>query len=353
MVSLRQKGIELLQKSLDIAIKNSYEEHAARADTNLGANAVEIKDYVFAKKMLEEGIRYCEERDLDSWTTYILSYKARILLETGHWNEAFSLGDHLIRNSDLRPISRIGALVVVATIKMRKGESDFLPLLFEARTKALETMEAQRIIPALVALMECEWLTGTNIIKKGDLDLALALLERTPRNYYENSEFDLWLFKTIKQHPHLIESRGARKIFDKTSALKAAAVWKQLGCPYEQALALFEGGEADKKEAIEIVHRLGATAAYERMKFEMRALGIKSIPRGMRRSTKSNPANLTTREIDVLQLLKEGLQNKEIGEKLFISPKTVDHHISSIFFKLDVNSRNKAVQEATRQSIIK
>jgi len=51
-------------------------------------------------------------------------------------------------------------------------------------------------------------------------------------------------------------------------------------------------------------------------------------------------------------LLKEGLQNKEIASKLFISAKTVEHHISSILFKLDVNSRSKAVREAVRLEII-
>jgi DNA-binding NarL/FixJ family response regulator len=117
--------------------------------------------------------------------------------------------------------------------------------------------------------------------------------------------------------------------------------------PYNEALALFEGNEEDKREAIKIVHDLGANAIYKKMQFEMRALGIKNIPRGIQKSTKSNLANLTEREVGVLQLLKDGLQNKEIAAKLFISPKTVDHHISSIYFKLDVNSRTKAVQEAT------
>ena len=85
----------------------------------------------------------------------------------------------------------------------------------------------------------------------------------------------------------------------------------------------------------------------------MRAEGIKTIPRGARKTTQSNPALLTDRELGVLQLLKEGLQNKEIGSRLFISAKTVDHHISSILFKLDIPSRAKAVQEATRLGILK
>ncbi len=85
----------------------------------------------------------------------------------------------------------------------------------------------------------------------------------------------------------------------------------------------------------------------------MRAQGIKKIPRGLRESTKANPAQLTNREIDVLQLLQKGIQSKEIAGILFISPKTVDHHISSILFKLDTNSRAKAVNEAVRLGILK
>jgi len=129
-------------------------------------------------------------------------------------------------------------------------------------------------------------------------------------------------------------------------------LWEQLGCRYEKALALFEGTEDDKRKAITIVHGLGANAVYEKMKLEMRASGIKSVPRGIRKTTRCNPAFLTGRELDVLQLLKEGLQNKEVAAQLFISAKTVDHHISSILFKLDVNSRIKAVTEALRKEII-
>ena len=98
---------------------------------------------------------------------------------------------------------------------------------------------------------------------------------------------------------------------------------------------------------------LGATAVFEKMKLSMRTSGIRNIPRGIRKSTRSNPALLTDRELDVLQLLNEGIQNKEIAARLFISAKTVDHHISSILFKLDAKSRTKAVQEAIRLNILK
>jgi len=207
-------------------------------------------------------------------------------------------------------------------------------------------------MPAMIALLEYEWITGRRYIETPELDEVLSLIEKKG-NIYENSAFSFWLLKARNQRAQPKEFFEGYEINDEVSARKAATLWNQLGCPYEEALVLFEGNEDDKKTAIEIVHNLGADAIYEKMKFEMRTSGIKNIPRGLRQSTMSNPANLTQRELDVLHLLKEGLQNKEIADRLFVSPKTVAQHISSIFFKLDVNSRTKAVQEATRKAIIK
>jgi DNA-binding NarL/FixJ family response regulator len=114
---------------------------------------------------------------------------------------------------------------------------------------------------------------------------------------------------------------------------------------------LLNGTYENKKSALTILQYLGAHAVYAKVKDEMRHLGSKGIPRGVHESTKRNPAFLTKRELDVLQLLKKGIQNKEIADILYISAKTVDNHISSIFFKLNVNSRLKAVQEAAKLDI--
>lgn len=350
--SSRETGNELLQQSLDLALKHGYHEHAARAYTNIAHNALLMRDHTFARKMLDEGIQYCEERDLDSWTTYILSMKARFCLATGDWQGAHTLADNLISNEDPAAVVRVNALIVLASIKMRRGDTDVYPLLVEAEEKAFESMELQRIIPVLVAELEYEWLTGKAMIEKQRLDDTISMVGKMG-NRFENSEFAFWLCKARKQRIQLQECFEAYNAFGKAAAASASVFWNKSGCPYEYALTLFEGSSDDKRKAISIVHTLGATAVYEKMKFEMRSSGIKSIPRGARKSTQSNAAFLTQRELDILQLLNKGLQNKEIATALFISPKTVDHHISSILYKLEVNSRTKAVHEAIRLEIIK
>jgi DNA-binding NarL/FixJ family response regulator len=234
-------------------------------------------------------------------------------------------------------------MAIVATIKMRRGDADVLQLLTEAKAKAFGTMELQRIIPVLAALLEYEWITGKVLTDDIAVDFAITTLEQAGDADMDN-EFAYWLLKARKKYIPFHSSQNS---------YGDASYWEGLGRPYEQALALFDGDEDDKKKAICMVQELGATAVYEKLKMEMRASGIKSIPRGMRETTKSNAARLTGREVDVLKLLKEGMQNKEIADRLFISAKTVDHHITAILFKLDVNSRVKAVIEAINLEIIK
>jgi len=348
----RQEGFDLINQSLELALKNSFHEHAARAYTNLEHIGFKVKDFDFARKMLEAGIHYSEARDLNSWTEYMLADKSKMLLQQGQWDEAYRMASELNKNEDQAQILRFTAFMVAAIIKMRRGDREIVPLLTEAKERAFQAGELTRIIPALSALLEYEWITGTRQIGEGELKITLDLISRMG-NIYDNSEFAFWLFKARKQRVPLGEFYPGYQADSKVSAQKAAALWEKLGCPYELALTLFEGTEIDKRKAINIVHQLGATIVFEKMKMDMRTSGIKRIPRGIRESTRSNVAMLTEREVDVLKLLQEGMQNKEIASTLFISAKTVDHHITSIFFKLDVNSRAKAVQKAGQLKILK
>ncbi len=348
----KQQGVSLLQESLAIALKNSFHEHAARAYSNLGSIGVKLKDYAFAKQILDEGIQYCEERELDVWRLNMLSLKACLNLETGDWDKAYNIADSLLKGEDKPRAFKISALIVVGTIKMRRGDAEAFDILLQAKTKAFDMMQLQEIIPSLIALLECEWLTGKILIENKELEDIKSVIEQSIETATKN-ELAFWLRKARKDKIDLKELYEPYKLLNAGKIKKAAEFWKRTGCPFQEAITLFEGNEEDKKNALPIIQQLGATAVSEKMKMEMRNLGIKSIPRGLRKSTQSNAALLTIRELDVLQLLKEGLRNKEIAGKLFVSVKTVDHHISSILFKLDVDSRAKAVHEAVRQEFIK
>jgi DNA-binding NarL/FixJ family response regulator len=71
----------------------------------------------------------------------------------------------------------------------------------------------------------------------------------------------------------------------------------------------------------------------------------------LRAASKEVFAELTRREMEVLELVGKGLRNREIAERLFLSEKTVKNHISSIFMKLQVNDRTEAALLAARHGL--
>ena len=69
-------------------------------------------------------------------------------------------------------------------------------------------------------------------------------------------------------------------------------------------------------------------------------------------TTRENRAGLTRRETEVLRLLVEGLRNAEIADRLVLSRRTIDHHVSAILRKLDARTRGEAVATATRLGLL-
>jgi DNA-binding NarL/FixJ family response regulator len=128
----------------------------------------------------------------------------------------------------------------------------------------------------------------------------------------------------------------------------AAAQWATTGRPYEAALALADGYGAARRRALDQLHELGAAPAAAIVARRLRARGARGLRRGPRRTTRDNPANLTPREVEVLALVEQGMRNKQIAERLFLSAKTVDHHVGAILRKFGVHTRGEAGSAARR-----
>ena len=93
---------------------------------------------------------------------------------------------------------------------------------------------------------------------------------------------------------------------------------------------------------------MGRTSRIEsRGNVSARQRGVESVPRGPTRRTRGNPAGLTERQLEVLGLIVTGASNTEIADHLFLSKKTVEHHVSAIYSKLGVDTRAKAIATAS------
>jgi DNA-binding NarL/FixJ family response regulator len=132
----------------------------------------------------------------------------------------------------------------------------------------------------------------------------------------------------------------------------AADAWTAIGCPLWAALALGASPDADDgRRALAIVDRLGAAGVRRALLRSRSALGV-PVPRGPRPSSRANPAGLTARELEVLRLLADGLSNAELAGRLYLSEKTVGHHVSAVLRKLGEPTRSRAVAAALRRGIV-
>ncbi len=346
-----EQGRAHLERSLQLALERGFEEHVARAYTNLACCAVMNRDYPLAESFLQKGLAYCAERDLDSWGTYMVAWQARARFEQGSWDDAAQEATRVLERYRLPVAAKIPALMILGWVRVRRGDPGSVVLLDEARTLALATGELQRIVPVTAARAEAAWLRGNleQCLAEACLGYELALTHKYP---WKLGELSLWMRRagSLTSPSGSIAEPFARQIAGDWRG--AAALWAQIGCPYEQALALADGDAEAMRKALALFERLGAQPAVAIVRRRLQLMGIGGIPRGPRPSTRTNQAGLTTRQLEVLRLMTEGLSNAEIANRLFTSPKTIEHHVSAVMSKLGVHSRAQAISAAHHLEII-
>ncbi|HEX3845998.1 MAG TPA: LuxR C-terminal-related transcriptional regulator, partial [Steroidobacteraceae bacterium] len=331
-----------INRSLELALANSLHEQAATSYTDLGAMAVSRRQYEHASGYLAAGTRYCEDRDLDFCLPYILAYRARMKFEQGDWDGAGADVEAALQHPHTTPVTQIPALRTLAHLRVRRGDSDFDRPMETARTLAGPNPVLQRAGMLALVRAEAAWLAAdlAGVVREIRPLYDLARRHRDPRM---NGELAAWLWRAgaLDRPPADIAEPYALEIAGDWRG--AASAWRMLGCPYEHAsLLAWHGGEAEQREALTVLEALGAHPAAQALRRRMRERGVRRIPRGSRRSTRQNPYGLTRREAQILALLSEGLRNTVIAKRLFLSTKTVEHHVSAVLAKLRVESRIEA-----------
>jgi DNA-binding CsgD family transcriptional regulator/tetratricopeptide (TPR) repeat protein len=339
-----------LERSLELALQSSLEENAGRAFLNLVWWPIRQRRYDLVERHLDDGLDYCTERGMDLWRAFFVPCRARLDLERGRWDEAAELAAVALQDHRTFPVPRVYALSVLGLVRARRGDQDVWPPLDEAIALAEPSGELQRIGPAAAARAEAAWLEGKSDAVREETEAALELaIERHAA--WPMGELAYWRRRAgiEEEIAGLAEPYAAQIAGDWALA---AELWERLGCPYERALALADSDDAHPlRGAFDSLQELGAKPAAAMVSQRLRERGVRGVPRGPRPSTQENPAGLTARELEVLELVAQGLRNGEIGERLFVSERTVGHHVSAILRKLDVRSRAEASAEAVRLGI--
>lgn len=335
------QGWRDLGASLWMALEAGHEEHAARAYVNLHCFELDRLRLDSAEATFHDASEYVGARDLDTWRWHLLGGRCHHLLLKGDWPAASALCAEIDRGRLVSPIARVTPLAVLGTLRARRGDPEVAPPLEEALRLASATNELQRLGPALIASGEASWL-------RGDTGAAAAAFLRVrelaaDRETWWWSRAGAWLVRI--GHPAAGTAEGAVGPYRLELAGQheaAAAEWARLGCPYEEALALSRTGPAGRRRALALLEGLGARVTVAVVSRDLRASGARALPRGPHRATRANPFGLTSREVDVCELLRRGLRNAEIARRLHLAPRTVEHYVASILAKTDARSRTEA-----------
>lgn len=327
-----------------------YEE--SRALMNHAWAAVANRDLAIATDFAQRAIAAASKYQLVTLEAYSKALLATAQLLGGEFDRA----ENLARSLDPVIEGRRGAMYkavaipVVGLVEARTGRDvlEALPAVWNA-FRGVE--EFQRVGPIAETIAEVAWISGnTDSAPIPDLHKVMEMGLKRGFEWMSGSiAFRLWLLGALHEIPEGIAEPYRLVIEDDSEG--AAEIWERMGLPYERALALMHSDEEAQLEALKALDELGATAVAAKLRKSMRDLGI-TVPRGKDLKTRDHPAGLTARQAEVLDLLAQGLSNPKIADRLFISPRTVENHVTAVLTKLNAIDRGEAVDIARDRGLL-
>jgi ATP/maltotriose-dependent transcriptional regulator MalT len=329
------------------AAGEAFEEAHSSGYSHVVNLDVEQRRLDHAQQVLDRSLPLTVRWDIPLCHSWQRGVRGRLRMLRGSWDEALHDADAVLTGSGSR-LTHTWPRLVRGLVELRTGRPGADEHLERGWELAVRFGEPLRLLPAASALAERSWVTGRPDARLDDAAALLSAAGARAGTEWSTGELAVWLARLGRAadtdglalapaHRHLLDG----------DPWTAAELWRELGSPYEQALAMIDAAEpAAMFAALEMLDRLGAEAVAARVRRDLRARGVTGIPARPRESTRANPAGLTARQVEVVGLLAEGLTNAEIAERLVISEKTADHHVSAVLAKLDVPTRREAAAAA-------
>jgi DNA-binding CsgD family transcriptional regulator len=352
LVDRGQDGVGSIEQALRLALEAQMEQQASGAYVCLQDCCVNLQRLEEAQRYYSAGMALCERRELGATGRCMRGAQADTLLLLGRWDEAADICTELLAIPGVSPANQLYPLRILGTIRGRRGEPGDAELLDRAAALAAGIASPKYLAQVRAVRAELLWVSGQRDLAHQEAREAYeqALGQADP---WKLGSLAIWRWRlgaTVDlpaglPEPYALEIAGDWQ--------GGAAAWERLGRTYDAALtrSISSQDDAVLRAALAVLDDLGARATAAAARRRMKELGMTSIPRGPRAATRAAPAGLTAREQEVLALLSQGLPDREISRRLFISERTVHHHVSSVLSKIGVSSRTAAAREAARLGV--
>ena len=320
----------------NVGLRHRLDELTTAPMSHLAHFDVEQGRFAEAENVLADALRISEERDVPVCSMWQRGVRARLLLMQGRWPEAVHDASQVLSAGRI-PLGQLWPHLVLGLLAARRDappENRHL----DAMWRIAGTLDVPDILSAAAAaLAEQAWITRRPDPRLDGPHVA-RLVANPVSGRHGPAALHLWARR--------LTDSGVQRLGEVPT--DPCLPPSEQG-PYERAFARWDSGSVeDLMVALPLLDQLEARAVAAVFRARLRELGVHVVPRGPSSVTRANPAGLTARQLDVLALLTEGLSNAAIAERLVISHRTADHHVSAILTKLAVRSRREAVAVARR-----
>jgi len=371
-----EEGMVLLDEALAAVAGSEVDDFAVLEDIfcQLFSACEHAHDVARADQWIRVGDTVAKRRNLPAVSAFCATHYGGILTAAGRWPEADAALTEAVRSWSLtRRALRGGALVRLADLRVRQGR-------FE---------EAEQLLDGLDGDPDAARPLAAIYVARGDTALAVDLLDRALEQVDATSAAAAPLLAILvdvhlaagapdqadaaaeqlaacaashrSQYLHAVAALARGRVClaagtgDPCACLREAlAGFTRAQMPVEAARCRLELARAlvDARPEVAIAEARAALDAFNRLEaghdVDAAAAVLRSLGSPVATGAKGDGA-LTKREAEVLVLLGHGLSNPEISDRLYISRKTVEHHVGNILAKLGLRSRAEAAAYAVRE----
>jgi DNA-binding CsgD family transcriptional regulator len=391
------EGIALVRSALTLALEHNLPAAAADIYQRLADALEHAGDYTGAKDTYLDAFDYCQANAADTLAYVCLACLSVVLRQTGEWERAVAIcRDALATPDTVIPVRAVASGSLGTICALRGDARAARPLLLQAHT-----------LSRRIELAAMELLSAWGLLLVDDLnDAHAAAIERCRdllARWRQTDERHYIVAALRWLTTYCAEQRADREAHDCAAALAEIAaatgqpealtalshalgelalldddphqalphfvqafdLLRDQQLPFEQAhterrignvLVLVgqrEAGVARLTSAYRLARKLGARPLATRSASDLQALGEPVERRlGRRAAIQLSNSGLSPRELEVLRQVAIGHTSREVGQHLFLSPRTVEMHVQGILAKLDCRSRIEAVRKATELGLL-